>query len=149
MRTYMAKSGEIERRWYIVDAADIPLGRTASEVATILQGKNKPTFTPHVDVGDHVVVVNAAKVKLTGNKLEGKLYQHHTGWMGGLVEKSAAELLEKKPTEVMKLAVKGMMPKTRLGKTMLAKLKVHAGDCPEHGYKAQRAEVLNLFDKQG
>jgi large subunit ribosomal protein L13 len=149
MPTYIAKPGEVERRWYIVDAADKPLGRTASEVATILQGKNKPTFTPHVDVGDCVVVVNAAKVKLTGNKLDNKLYQHHTGWMGGLVEKNARELLEKKPTEVMKMAVRGMLPKTRLGKSMLGKLKVHAGDCPEHGYKAQRAEILNLFEKQG
>ncbi|MCP4198928.1 MAG: 50S ribosomal protein L13 [Proteobacteria bacterium] len=147
MRTYIAKPGEVERRWYIVDAADVPLGRTASKVARILQGKNKPTFTPHVDVGDCVVIVNAAKVKLTGNKLDGKLYQRHTGWMGGLIEKNARELLETKPTEVIKMAVKGMLPKTRLGKSMLGKLKVHAGDCPEHGYKAQRAEILNLFEK--
>lgn len=146
MRTFIAHPDKVEHRWYIVDAKGHPLGRTASEIATILQGKNKPTYTPHVDVGDYVVVVNAAEVKLTGHKLDDKQYYHHTGWVGGLNSLSAREMLEQKPTEVMKQAVKGMLPKNRLGRTMLAKLKVHAGACPEHGYKAQNAEKLNLFE---
>jgi large subunit ribosomal protein L13 len=144
MRTYSAKPGEVDQRWYIVDAADKPLGRIASEIARILQGKNKPVYTPHVDTGDFVVVVNASRVKLTGNKLDGKYYHRHTGWMGGLVSKSAREMLEKKPELVMQKAVQGMLPRTRLGKVMLSKLKVHAGDLPGHGYKAQNAEPLVL-----
>jgi large subunit ribosomal protein L13 len=146
MVTYNAKAGEVESRWFIVDAERQPLGRTASEIATILQGKNKPTYTPHVDTGDHVVVINAAKIMLTGKKLDDKKYYRHTGWMGGLVSTSAREMLEDKPTELMKKAVKGMLPKTRLGRVMLDKLKVHAGACPEHGYRAQKAEPLNLFE---
>ncbi len=144
MRTYSAKPGEIDARWFIVDAAGKPLGRTASKVATILQGKNKPSYTPHVDTGDYVVIVNAAKVELTGNKLDGKMYYRHTGWMGGLVSTSAREILEQKPGDLMKLAVKGMLPKTKLGKVILSKLKIHAGPCPEHGYVAQKAEKLDL-----
>ncbi len=144
MRTFSAKPGEIKPRWFIVDAADKPIGRTASKIATILQGKNKPTYTPHVDTGDYVIVINSAKARLTGNKLNDKMYHHHTGWMGGLVSKSAKDLLERKPTELMKLAVKGMLPKTRLGKDMLNKLKLHPGPCPEHGYVAQGAEKLEL-----
>ena len=144
MRTYSAKPGEIDARWFIVDAAGKPLGRTASKVATILQGKNKPSYTPHVDTGDYVVIINAAKVELTGNKLDGKKYYRHTGWMGGLVSTSAREILEQKPGELMKLAVKGMLPKTKLGRVMLSKLKIHAGPCPEHGYVAQKAEKLDL-----
>ena len=144
MRTYSAKPGEIDARWFIVDAAGKPLGRTASKVATILQGKNKPSYTPHVDTGDYVVVINAAKVELTGNKLDGKMYYHHTGWMGGLVATSAREILEQKPGDLMKRAVKGMLPKTKLGRVMLTKLKIHAGPCPEHGYVAQKAEKLDL-----
>ena len=145
MRTYQAKPGEVEQRWYIVDAKDQPLGRTASKVARILQGKNKPSFTPHVDVGDFVVVVNAAEVKLTGHKLDDKMYYRHSGWVGGLRAKNARRMLEDKPTEVLRIAVKGMLPKTRLGQQMLGKLKVHAGECPAHGYQAQRAEKLDLF----
>ena len=144
MRTYSAKPGEIDARWFIVDAAGKPLGRTASKVATILQGKNKPSYTPHVDTGDYVVIINAAKVELTGNKLDGKKYYRHTGWMGGLDSTSAREILEQKPGELMKLAVKGMLPKTKLGRVMLSKLKIHAGPCPEHGYVAQKAEKLDL-----
>ena len=144
MRTYSAKPGEIDARWFIVDAGGKPLGRTASKVATILQGKNKPSYTPHVDTGDYVVIINAAKVELTGNKLDGKMYHHHTGWMGGLVSTSAREILEKKPGDLMKRAVKGMLPKTKLGRVMLTKLKIHAGPCPEHGYVAQKAEKLDL-----
>lgn len=144
MRTYSAKPGEVDARWFIVDAAGKPLGRTASKVATILQGKNKTSYTPHVDTGDYVVIVNAAKVELTGNKLDGKMYYHHTGWMGGLVATSAREILEQKPGDLMKRAVKGMLPKTKLGRVMLTKLKIHAGPCPEHGYVAQKAEKLDL-----
>ncbi len=144
MRTYSAKPGEIDARWFIVDAAWKTLGRTASKVATILQGKNKTSYTPHVDTGDYVVIVNAAKVELTGNKLDGKMYYHHTGWMGGLVATSAREILEQKPGDLMKRAVKGMLPKTKLGRVMLTKLKIHAGPCPEHGYVAQKAEKLDL-----
>ena len=144
MPTYSAKQGEVDARWFIVDAAGKPLGRTASKVATILQGKNKPSYTPHVDTGDYVVIVNAAKVELTGNKLDGKMYYRHTGWMGSLVSTSAREILEQKPGDLMKLAVKGMLPKTKLGRVMLSKLKIHAGPCPEHGYVAQKAEKLDL-----
>ncbi|MCP4602626.1 MAG: 50S ribosomal protein L13 [Proteobacteria bacterium] len=146
MRTYSAKPGEIERRWYIVDAQKQSLGRTASEIAKILQGKNKPTYTPHIDMGDFVIVINADQINLTGNKLDNKLYYRHTGWMGGLVTKNAKEMLQRKPEEVMRLAVKGMLPRTRLGKLMLKKLKIHAGACPEHGYQAQKAEPLDLFN---
>lgn len=144
MRTFVAKPGEIKPRWYVVDAADKPLGRTASEIAMILQGKNKPTYTPHVDTGDFVVVINSGKALLTGRKLEQKMYHRHTGWVGGLVSTSAGEMLEKKPTELIKIAVKGMLPKSKLGRQMLKKLKVHAGAMPEHGYEAQKAQPLEL-----
>jgi len=144
MRTYSAKPGEIESKWFIVDAGGQTLGRTASKIATILQGKNKPTYTPHVDTGDHVIVINAADVVLTGNKLDAKQYRYHTGWMGGLVSTSAREMLEKKPTNLITFAVKGMLPKTKLGKQMLKKMKVHAGPAPAHGYEAQKAEALKL-----
>ena len=144
MPTFSAKPDQIERRWFIVDAAGATLGRTATEVARILQGKNKPTYTPHVDTGDYVVVINADKILLTGNKLDAKQYHRHSGWMGGLVSKSAREMLETKPTEMFKTAVKGMLPKTVLGRSMLKKLKVHSGPCPPHGYQAQKAEELRL-----
>ena len=144
MRTYNAKPGEIDKRWFIVDAAHKPLGRTAAEIAKILQGKNKPTYTPHVDTGDFVVVVNAGRVTLTGKKLDAKMYHRHTGWVGHLVSKSARELLDSRPEELVRLAVKGMLPKTRLGRAMLKKLKVHAGALPEHGYVAQKARPLEL-----
>ena len=144
MRTYSGKPGEIPARWFIVDATDKPLGRTASKIATILQGKNKPTYTPHVDTGDYVVVINAAKALLTGKKLTDKKYYNHTGWMGGLVSINAKDLLKSKPDELMKIAVKGMLPKSKLGKAMFDKLKVHAGPCPAHGYIAQKAEQLDI-----
>jgi large subunit ribosomal protein L13 len=144
MPTYNAKPNEIKRRWYIVDAAGATLGRTATKVATILQGKNKPVYTPHVDTGDYVVVVNADKIMLSGNKLDAKLYYRHSGWVGGLVSKSARELMASKPEEVFKMAVKGMLPKTVLGKAMFKKLKVHKGPGPAHGYQAQKAEALEL-----
>ncbi len=149
MRTYSAKPGEVKRSWYIIDAADIPLGRTASEVAKILQGKNKPTYTPHVDVGDCVVIINAAKVKLTGDKLDKKMYHHHSGWVGGLVSTSAREVMNTDPTLLVRGAIRGMLPKSRLGRAMLRKLKIHSGACPEHGYVAQKAEPLELFKKSG
>jgi large subunit ribosomal protein L13 len=144
MATYSAKQNEIEKRWYIVDASVAPLGRTASKIATILQGKHKPAYTPHVDTGDYVVVINAEKVVLTGSKLDSKQYHRHTGWVGGLVSRSARDVLKRKPSEIVKMAVKGMLPKTSLGRSMLKKLKVHAGPCPAHGYKAQKAAALEL-----
>ncbi len=144
MRTFNAKPGQIEQRWYIVDAAGKNLGRTASQIATILMGKNKPTYTPHVDTGDHVVVVNAEKVVLTGKKMKEKMYYQHTGWVGGLNALNAADMLAKDPTSLLRIAVKGMLPKTKLGAGMLGKLKVHAGDLPAHGYSAQKAQPLEL-----
>lgn len=144
MRTYSAKPGQNDPRWFIVDAEGKPLGRMATEIARILQGKHKPEYTPHVDVGDYVVLVNAAKVQLTGNKLDQKMYHQHSGWVGSLASTSARTMLERKPDEVMRAAVKGMLPKSRLGKTMLRKLKIHAGPCPSHGYAAQKAEPLEI-----
>jgi large subunit ribosomal protein L13 len=144
MRTYNAKPDEVDRRWFVVDAAEEPLGRTASRVAEILQGKNKPTYTPHVDTGDFVVVFNADKVKLTGGKLDSKMYHRHTGWVGNEVALSARKMLEKKPEEVVRMAVRGMLPKTRLGNAMLRKLKVHASALPQHGYTAQKATPLEF-----
>jgi large subunit ribosomal protein L13 len=144
MSTYSAKPGENEPRWFIVDVAGKALGRTATEVARILQGKNKPQFTPHVDTGDYVVIVNASKVKLTGKKLDKKMYHHHSGWMGNLTSTSARELLDRKPDELVRKAVRGMLPKTTLGRAMLRKLKIHAGACPSHGYVAQKAEQLKI-----
>jgi len=144
MRTYNAKPGDIQARWYIVDLQGKTLGRAASAIATMLMGKNKPTYTPHVDTGDFVVAINADKIKLTGNKLKDKKYYRHSKWMGSLVETSAGELLDKDPTKLIQFAVKGMLPKSRLGGQMFNKLKVHAGACPDHGYVAQKAETLEL-----
>lgn len=144
MRTYNTKPADVERNWYIVDAAGMNLGRTASQIAVILMGKNKPTYTPHVDTGDCIVVVNAEKIALTGNKLKDKMYYRHSKWMGSLVATSAGELLAKDPAQVIRFAVKGMLPKSKLGTKMLSKLKVHAGPCPEHGYTAQKAQPLVL-----
>ena len=144
MKTYSAKPGQVGQQWYIVDASGKNLGRAASQIAVMLMGKNKPTYTPHVDTGDHVVVINAGKVALTGNKLKDKMYHRHSKWMGSLVSTSAGEILAKDPTQLIKFAVKGMLPKTRLGTQMLSKLKVHAGPCPEHGYRAQKAQPLEL-----
>ena len=144
MRTYNAKPGDIQARWYIVDLQGKTLGRAASAIATMLMGKNKPTYTPHVDTGDFVVAINADKIKLTGNKLRDKKYYSHSKWMGSLVETSAGELLQKDPAKLIQYAVKGMLPKSRMGTKMFSKLKVHTGDCPEHGYVAQKAETLEL-----
>ena len=142
MKTFMAKAEEIERKWYVVDADGKPLGRLASEVARILRGKNKPTFTPHVDTGDHVIVVNAEKVVLTGNKLNNKIYRHHSGWPGGLKEITARAFLAKSPEKVVELAVKGMLPKNSLGRAMFRKLKVYRG--PDHEHQAQKPEKLEI-----
>ena len=138
MRTYSAKPGEVQRNWWIVDAEGKNLGRLASEIATVLRGKNKPQYTPHVDTGDFVVVVNAEKVAVTGNKMTGKVYYRHSGYPGGLRSRTLEEMLERRPTEVLRKAVKGMLPKNRLAARQLTKLKVYAG--PNHPHAAQRPE---------
>ncbi len=142
MKTYHTPVNEIERKWYVVDADGKVLGRLASEIATRLRGKHKPNFSPHMDVGDFIVVVNAEKVKLTGNKLEDKIYYHHSGYIGGLKEKTAKELLEKKPEELLKSAVKGMLTKNTLGRQQFSKLKVYAGS--DHPHAAQQPEQLDI-----
>ncbi|MCD8238875.1 MAG: 50S ribosomal protein L13 [Clostridiales bacterium] len=140
--TYIAKAADIERKWLVIDAADKTLGRLASEVASILKGKKKPIYTPFIDTGDYVIVVNAEKIAVTGKKLNDKVYKHHTGWTGGLKEVTLNEMLAKKPEEVIRLAVKGMLPKNALGKAMLKKLHVYAG--PDHKHEAQKPEVYNF-----
>jgi large subunit ribosomal protein L13 len=142
MKTYQAKKEELKYQWYLVNAEGKVLGRLASELAKILRGKHKPTFTPHVDTGDFVVVVNAEKVGLTGKKLKDKIYYRHTGYPGGIKEVSAGKLLAKKPTELIRRAVKGMLPKNSLGRQMFRKLKVYAG--PNHPHKAQNPVPLEL-----
>lgn len=142
MRTYMAKAQEVERKWYIIDAANKPLGRVATEVARMLRGKHKPTFTPHVDTGDYVIVINADKVVLTGKKMEQKFNYRHSGYPGGMTATPYSEFLAKKPELAMELAVKGMLPHNRLGRKMLKKLKVYAG--AEHKHEAQKPEVWNF-----
>lgn len=140
--TYMAKPNEVERKWYLVDAEGKTLGRLASEVAAILRGKHKPEFTPHVDTGDFVVIVNADKIHLTGKKISQKIYYRHSGHPGGLKSATAAEMLDKKPVQMVEIAIKGMLPKTRLGRQQAAKLKVYAGS--EHPHQAQQPEVWEL-----
>lgn len=142
MKSFIAKPHEVERKWYVVDAEGKTLGRVASQVATVLRGKNKPTFTPHVDCGDYVIVINAEKVEVTGKKRKEKIYKHHTGYPGGLRETTFDKLIEKKPEEIIRHAVKGMMPKGKLGRQMYKKLKVYAG--PEHGHAAQKPEKLEF-----
>jgi len=142
MKTYSVKKSEITRKWYLVDADGMVLGRLASEVAGILRGKNKPTFTPHLDVGDHVIVVNADKVRLTGNKAQKKVYRHHSGYPGGLRETPYEELMKSKPEFVVRKAVKGMMPNNRLSRAMMKKLHVYSG--PDHPHQAQKPEELDL-----
>lgn len=141
-KTYFAKKDELEKKWYLVDATDKPLGRLAVEVAKVLTGKNKPTYTPHEDTGDFVVVVNAEKVALTGNKINDKFYYHHTGYMGNLKEMNAKDMLKKHPERVVELAVKGMVPKGVLGRSMLKKLKVYRG--AEHPHTAQKPQLLDI-----
>ena len=147
MKSYTAKPSDIERKWYVVDAEGKTLGRLATEVATVLRGKHKPTFTPHMDCGDYVIVVNAEKVDVTGKKRKEKVYKRHTGYPGGLREITFEKLLEKKPEEIVRHAVKGMMPKGRLGRQMYKKLKVYTG--PEHNHQAQKPEVLEFQEKGG
>ena len=142
MKTFMANAQNVERNWYIVDADGMTLGRLASQVAAILRGKNKPTFTPHVDCGDHVVVINAAKVVLTGKKLDQKVYYHHSGFAGGLKETKYRKLMAEKPEFAVKHAVIGMLPKGPLGRQMARKLRVYAG--AEHEHEAQQPPVLAL-----
>lgn len=142
MKAFMASPATIDRKWYVVDATDMTLGRLASEVAKVLRGKNKPIFTPHIDTGDYVIVVNAAKVKVTGKKLDQKVYYHHSDYVGGMKEATLREMLDKKPEKVVELAVKGMLPKGPLGRQMYTKLHVYAG--PEHEQAAQKPEVLTF-----
>lgn len=142
MKTYMAKAEAVERKWYVVDAAGVPLGRLASRVASVLRGKNKPTFTPNVDTGDFVIVINTDKAVLTGKKLENKFYRYHTGYIGGLKEISYKKLMAEKSDLAVYEAVKGMLPKNSLGRTMLKKLKVFKG--AEHTHAAQKPEELKL-----
>ena len=135
MKSYMARPLEVERRWYVVDAEGQTLGRLATEIAQILRGKNKPQYTPHVDVGDFVVVINADRVVVTGKKAEQKVYRRHSGYPGGMKETSYERMMERKPTEILRRAVKGMMPRTRLARQQFRKLKIYAG--PEHPHAAQ------------
>ncbi|MDD7445762.1 MAG: 50S ribosomal protein L13 [Clostridiales bacterium] len=138
----MAKPNEVERKWYVVDAEGMVLGRLASQVASILRGKNKPTYTPNVDTGDHVIIINAEKVVLTGNKLNDKIYYHHTGYVGHMKETPYSKLMAEKPEFAVKKAIVGMLPKGPLGRKMATKLRVYAG--AEHGHEAQKPEVLKL-----
>ncbi|MGN0392901.1 MAG: 50S ribosomal protein L13 [Bariatricus sp.] len=142
MKTYMANPDKIERKWYVVDAEGQTLGRLSAEIAKVLRGKNKPVFTPHIDTGDYVVVVNATKVKVTGKKLDQKVYYHHSDYVGGMKETTLREMMAKKPEAVIEMAVKGMLPKGPLGRTMIKKLHVYAG--PEHEQQAQKPEVLTF-----
>ena len=142
MKTYMATPESINRKWYVVDADGLTLGRLASEVAKVLRGKNKPEFTPHVDTGDYVIVINAEKIKVTGKKLDQKVYYKHSDYVGGMKEATLREKLAKKPEEVIELAVKGMLPKGPLGREMYRKLFVYAG--PEHKHAAQQPEELKF-----
>lgn len=140
--TYMAKANEVDRKWFVVDAEGKTLGRLATEVATLLRGKHKPTFTPHVDTGDNVIIINAEKVELTGNKLNNKIYYRHTMYAGGLKERTALEMRTNYPVKMLELAVKGMLPKGRLGRQQIKKLHVYAGN--EHPHQAQKPEVYEL-----
>ena len=142
MQTYMANPDKIERKWYVVDAEGCTLGRLASGVASVLRGKNKPQFTPHVDTGDYVIIVNADKVKVTGKKMDQKIYYHHSDYVGGMKETTLKEMMAKKPEKVIELAVKGMLSKGPLGRTMYKKLFVYAG--PEHKHEAQKPETLTF-----
>ena len=142
MKTYMANPDKIERKWYVVDAEGATLGRLASEIAKVLRGKSKPEYTPHIDTGDYVIVVNAEKVKVTGKKLQQKVYYNHSDYVGGMRETTLAELLAKKPEKVIELDVKGMLPKGPMGRDMIKKLHVYAG--PEHANQAQKPEVLTF-----
>jgi large subunit ribosomal protein L13 len=142
MKSFMASPATIDKKWYVVDAAGHTLGRLSSEIAKVLRGKNKPTYTPFIDTGDNVIIVNADKIKVTGKKLEQKTYFNHSGHVGGVRETTLAEMMAKKPTDVITLAVKGMLPKGPLGRSMLKKLHVYAGS--EHPHAAQKPEALEI-----
>ncbi len=142
MKTFMASPSTIERKWYVVDAAEYTLGRLASEVAKVLRGKNKPTYTPHIDTGDNVIIINAEKISVSGKKLDQKIYYHHSDYVGGMKEATLREMLAKKPEKVIELAVKGMLPKGPLGREMYTKLHVYAG--AEHPHAAQKPETLTF-----
>lgn len=141
MKTYSAKAEDIDRKWYLIDAEGEILGRLATQIATILRGKNKPTYTPSMDLGDYVVVINAEKIKVSGNKLKGKIYRYHTSYPGGLKSVTLETLLKKKPELVVKKAVQGMIPHTKLGRAMIKKLKIYKGN--EHPHQAQKLENIN------
>ncbi len=140
--TYSLKGNEIERKWYIIDAANKPLGRVATEVAKLLRGKHKPTYTPNMDAGDHVIILNASQVILTGKKLDQKIYKHHSGYIGGMKETTARVMLDKNPEKAMMLAIKGMLPKNSLGRQMIKKVRIYAGS--EHENVAQKPEIWNF-----
>lgn len=142
MSTYMPKSGEISRKWYVLDATDKPLGRVAAQAATILRGKHKPTFAPHADCGDHVIIINCSKAILTGKKLEQKTYKWHTGWIGGLKEVQYKELMDKNPEKAMYIAVKGMIPDNTVGRKSLTRLRVYAD--ANHNHEAQKPENYEI-----
>lgn len=142
MKSFMASSATVERKWYVVDATGYTLGRLASEIAKILRGKNKPVFTPHADCGDYVIVVNADQIKVTGKKMDQKIYYNHSDYVGGMKETKLKDMMAKKPEMVMELAIKGMLPKGPLGRSMIKKLHVYAG--PEHDQAAQQPEVLKI-----
>ena len=142
MKTFMQTKETVERNWYVIDAENLPLGRVATKAATMLRGKHKPTYTPHIDCGDYIIIVNAEKVKLTGNKLNDKMYYNHSGFPGGLRERNAKTMIESYPVEMVERAVKGMLPKGPLGRQMIKKLFVYAG--PEHNQSAQKPTVITL-----
>ena len=145
MKSYMANPSKIERKWYVVDATGHTLGRLTSVIASVLRGKNKPVFTPHIDTGDYVIVINADKIKVTGKKLEQKIYYHHSDYVGGMKETTLKDMLAKKPEYVIEHAVKGMLPKGPLGRQMMTKLHVYAG--AEHKHEAQKPEVLEIKER--
>lgn len=145
MKSYMVNPSTIERKWFIVDATGHTLGRLASEVANVLRGKNKPVFTPHVDTGDYVIIINAEKIKVTGKKLDQKIYYNHSDYVGGMKETTLKDMLAKKPTYVVEHAVKGMLPKGPLGRQMMSKLHVYAGE--NHGHEAQKPEALEIKER--
>lgn len=142
MKSFMASPATIERKWYVVDATGYTLGRLSSEIAKVLRGKNKPIFTPHIDTGDYVIVINAEKIQVTGKKMDQKIYYHHSDYVGGMKEVTLKEKMAKKPEQVIELAVKGMLPKGPLGRQMYTKLHVYAG--PDHKHEAQKPEVLTF-----
>lgn len=142
MSTFMEKAGQVDRKWYIIDAAGKPLGRVATQAAVLLRGKHKPTYTPHVDCGDHVIIINCGKAVLTGNKLQQKTWYRHTGWIGGLKSVKYATLMEQRPEKAMELAVSGMIPDTTIGRAALTRLRLYAG--MEHNHAAQKPELFEL-----